>query len=381
MTFRFNKQIFIIHFLFWAVYFFFFLFQLSSPFEREKPFNDKPKMMMLPPSQDFAHGEGEVAHFDKIKLKNKPTFAIILIDVIVHVLLMMAMVYTNYLYLLPRFLANRDDKLTYFLKVAFLFLCSVAALILIKSLIRGEFLDIEHSMFYRKSFMIELALSAMFLLLFVSLLKFVENYVEVEANKKEIENQQLRTELMLLKSQINPHFLFNAFNNLYALAIQNSTKTPETIEKLAQIMRYSLYESSKSEVALQKEIELIENILALERLHLGNEGTIIFEKNISPQAKNVKIAPMLLVTFLENAFKHGTKGAKTYVEIHLTFQNNELIYWVKNSKDEFPNFIEKSGIGLKNVTRQLELYYHQKHTLHIQENEQNYVIELKIKML
>lgn len=375
-----NKQIVIIHFLFWTVYFFFFLFQLSSPFDDEPHFRGKPKMMLLPPSQDFIQ-ENHVIHLDSVHHRNKPTFGVILVDVILHVLLMMGMAYANYLFLLPRFLANKDNRLSYFLKVALLFLVSVVALILIKSLARGEFLAIEHSMFYRKSFIIELSLSAMFILLFVSLLKFVENYVEVEAQKKEIENQQLRTELMLLKSQINPHFLFNAFNNLYALAIQNSKETPAIIEKLSQIMRYTLYESSKSEVALEKEIALIENMIALERLHLGNEGTIIFEKNNSLQAEKVKIAPMILVTFLENAFKHGSKGAKTHVEIHLELQNNVLIYEVKNRKDEHANLLEKSGIGLKNVKRQLELYYHQKHTLYIQEDEQNYGIELKINIL
>lgn len=376
-----NKQIVIIHFLFWTVYFFFFLFQLSSPFDDEPHFRGKPKMMLLPPSQDFIQENNTIPFDNGVHHRNKPTFAVILIDVILHVLLMIGMAYANYLFLLPRFLANKDNRLSYFLKVALLFLVSVVALILIKSLARGEFLAIEHSMFYRKSFIIELSLSAMFILLFVSLLKFVENYVEVEAQKKEIENQQLRTELMLLKSQINPHFLFNAFNNLYALAIQNSKETPAIIEKLSQIMRYTLYESSKSEVALEKEIALIENMIALERLHLGNEGTIVFEKDISSKVEAIKIAPMILVTFLENAFKHGAKGAKTDIKIHLTFQNNELIYWVKNSKDQQPSLTEKSGIGLKNVMRQLELYYHQKHTLDIQEDELNYAIELKIKML
>jgi sensor histidine kinase YesM len=386
---KFNKQIFIAHFLFWAVYFCFFLYQLS-PTGRSDSEHSKPKMMLLPPSNVGKKPismqidtVSEKHQKPKIDIDFKPferTFTSIMLDAVVHVLMMLLLAYFNYFYLLERFLKEKISKKRYFLAISLAFVLCVAVLILLKSLINHQFLEFEHALFFKKSFIFELSLSTLFILIFVSLLKFLENYVAVETQKKEIENERLRGELAQLKAQINPHFLFNAFNNLYALSLLNSEKTPQTIEKLAEIMRYSLYESGKKEVELQKEINLIENILEMEKLHLGENGTIVFNKNLD-KIENVVIAPMILITFLENAFKHGTKGAKTQVEVSLFYENETIFYQVKNKIEENPVSPEESGIGLKNVERQLALYYPNQHELKVEKGEEFYAILLKIKNL
>ena len=373
-----NKSILLIHVLFWAVYFCFFMYQLT-PKRDDFGLINKPKMMLLPPSEI----KEKPPHREGFELREPPSShnAIINIaDVIIHVLTMIILAYSNYFLLLPAYLNKKISKIGYFTKVSLLFAACIFSLILLKSLLRNEFLDFENSLFFKTSFIIELSLSALFILLFISLLKFLENYVEVEKQKKDIENERLRNELALLKAQINPHFLFNAFNNLYALAIQNAPQTPQIIEKLAQIMRYTLYESNRLEVSLQKEITLIENIIALERLHLGESGRITFEKEVG-DINPIKIAPMILITFLENAFKHGSKGAKTSVEISLLVQNNVLIYDIKNGKETLATIVEKSGIGLKNAQRQLELYYQNRYTLDIIETDKIYHTQLKINLL
>jgi two-component system, LytTR family, sensor histidine kinase AlgZ len=385
---KFNKQIFTAHFLFWTVYFCFFLYQLS-PTGRSDGEHSKPKMMLLPPS---GLGKKPLLPTDttinkhikpKIDVDFKPferTFTSIILDAVIHVLMMLLLAYFNYFYLLERFLKDKMSKKRYFLSISLAFTLCIVALMMLKSLINHQFLAFENSLFFKKSFIFELSLSTLFILVFVSLLKFLENYVAVETQKKELENERLRTELAQLKAQINPHFLFNAFNNLYALSLQNSEKTPQTIEKLAEIMRYSLYESGKKEVELEKEINLIENILDMERLHLGENGTIVFNKKVD-KIENVRIAPMILITFLENAFKHGTKGAKTDVDILLTYENKTLTYQLKNKVEKGGVVLEKSGIGLKNVERQLALYYPNQHELKVEKEEDFYDVVLKIKNL
>lgn len=373
-----NTNILLIHALFWVVYFCFFMYQLT-PRNNDLGVLGKPKMMLLPPSvinEKPAHAEG----LELPKPLHAHSFIINIIDVIIHVLMMMILAYGNYSFLLPAYLNKKSSRIDYFIKTFLFFVVCIFTLVSIKSLLRNEFLDFEKSLFFKPSFIIELSLSALFIVFFVSLLKFLENYVEVEKQKKDIENERLRNELALLKAQVNPHFLFNVFNNLYALSLENSKKTPQIIEKLAQIMRYTLYESNSENVALEKEVTLIENIIDLEQLHLGDAtGRIIFKKDIDKE-NTYKIAPMILITFLENAFKHGSKGKATDINISLKIKDNTLIYNIINAKDDSFIKVEKSGIGLKNAQRQLEFFYPNQYILNVNESDANYEVTLTLKI-
>ena len=192
-------------------------------------------------------------------------------------------------------------------------------------------------------------------------------------------NEQKRTaELTALKHQLNPHFLFNTLNNLYALALKKSDQTTEVIEKLSDMLDYMLYRTNDTFVSVQKEIELIENYLSLEKVRYGKRVKISFENNIK---NDVKIAPLLLLTFIENAFKHGVSQElkEAYINISIINVDNHIVFTIENSKAKTP--IEKKdgeGIGLKNIKKQLELLYADNYDLEISDNLDVYKVVLKL---
>ena len=193
-------------------------------------------------------------------------------------------------------------------------------------------------------------------------------------------NEQKKTaELIALKHQLNPHFLFNILNNLYALAIKKSDQTPEVIEKLSDILDYMLYRTSDTFVSLQKEIELIDNYLSLEKVRYGKRVEITFDKAIQ---KEVKIAPLLLLTFIENAFKHGVSQEldTAYIAINISTENGNILFKIKNSKPKIasPNKDEPC-IGLINVEKQLELLYLNQYQLSIDNINESYQLTLKLE--
>ena len=192
-------------------------------------------------------------------------------------------------------------------------------------------------------------------------------------------NEQKKTaELTALKHQLNPHFLFNTLNNLYALALKKDDKTPEVIEKLSNILDYMLYRTNDTFVSLQKEIELIENYLSLEKIRYGNRVNISFEKDIK---QNEKIAPLLLLTFIENAFKHGvTQELETAtIDINIASEGNQIAFSIKNSKPKAaPQTKNGQCIGLENVKKQLELIYPNQYNLTINNSKNEYIIDLKL---
>ncbi|WP_171974468.1 sensor histidine kinase [Cellulophaga omnivescoria] len=192
-------------------------------------------------------------------------------------------------------------------------------------------------------------------------------------------NEQKKTaELTALKHQLNPHFLFNTLNNLYSLALKKSDQTPDVIEKLADILDYMLYRCNDTFVSLQKEIELINNYLSLEKVRYGKRVQILFENNIK---KDVNIAPLLLLTFIENAFKHGVSQElkEALIEININLENSQIVFYIKNTK---PNASlensEESRIGLKNVKKQLELVYPNNYILDIKNAKETYEVTLKL---
>jgi LytS/YehU family sensor histidine kinase len=184
-------------------------------------------------------------------------------------------------------------------------------------------------------------------------------------------------ELNFLKAQINPHFLFNTLNNLYYLAFTQSPNTTEVIAKLSQMMRYMIYDSNHSLVPLNKEIEYMQNYISLERLRLNNVIPIRFDVQGNPE--EVRIAPLIFITFLENAFKHGVSNNKpdAWVNISVRLEGKDCIYQVENSKISLGGDA-KSGIGLQNVRRRLELTYPGKYQLAINDQSDRYSIQLNL---
>ncbi len=209
---------------------------------------------------------------------------------------------------------------------------------------------------------------------FLLLLRFYRNqqkYLKLNEQKKV-------AELSALKNQLNPHFLFNTLNNLYALAIAKSNKTPEVIERLSDMLDYMLYRCNDTYVSLQKEIGLIENYLALEKVRYGKRVAVTFEHDIN---KKVQIAPLLLLTFVENAFKHGVRQELEQAEITISIQldADTIQFNIDNTIPVGGNLYEPKTtepLGIKNVRQQLNLLYPNTHKLRIEASKNSYSVSL-----
>ena len=197
--------------------------------------------------------------------------------------------------------------------------------------------------------------------------------------------QEKDAELKLLKAQLNPHFLFNTLNNLYGLSVVKSDRLPDLMLKLSDLLRYSLYETSSVLVPLQKEITYLENYIALEKIRLEDKTAITFES--SGNFNNAKIAPMLLIVFVENAFKHlgVLQDESSSVQVKIKENDGALHFTCKNTMDilstENHNLEKgKSGIGLVNAKKRLELLYTDKHQLNIKKTDDFYAVNLMLEV-
>ena len=198
----------------------------------------------------------------------------------------------------------------------------------------------------------------------------------------QLEKQQVETELKFLKSQIQPHFLFNVLNNIYSLALQKSEQTPDVVLRLSEFLRHILYEAGDKKIPLEREVEYLNNYIELQRIRFGNRAEVSFET--SGQMENLHIEPMLLITFLENSFKHGvgSQMQQVWVKINMDVKDNELTFEVRNSKPAEDKKGPKGpgGIGLENVKRRLELLYPNAHQLTVNELTDEYHINLKLSL-
>lgn len=312
--------------------------------------------------------------------KTEPDWSRVAVDVTYHVGGLALISYLNYFFFLPQLL--KDQRVgRYLLTFGPLFVALSLLFLWGKQAILKPYYPDDDWM-YSARFAINVLMSVFFAAACVGLLKFVEDYFELEARRKELENQQLTSELQFLKAQINPHFLFNTLNNLYYLAINHSTRTPEVIAKLSGMMRYMLYESNHPLVPLSREIEYIENYLSLERLRLDDRVPITFE--VDGPVEGVRIAPLILITFLENAFKHGVNstGDDVFITVKLDVSAGSCHYQVTNSKlpAGSKTLEDKSGIGLQNVRRRLELSYPDRYALETQETNERYRVDLQLQL-
>ncbi len=204
---------------------------------------------------------------------------------------------------------------------------------------------------------------------------------------QEAEAKQLRTELALLRSRIDPHFLFNTLNSLYALSLDNSERTPEVILKLSDMMRYVLDSSQHNAVPLTDEIRFLHNYVELETLRFGKAPDIRLRVTGDPDTR--RIAPMLLIPFVENAFKHGLNnaGAQEYVHIDIDLTADRFLFAIENgppARDrgpgDGPNGKDTGGLGLENVRRRLALLYPDSHRLAVAAGERTFRVELEIEL-
>jgi LytS/YehU family sensor histidine kinase len=222
--------------------------------------------------------------------------------------------------------------------------------------------------------------TAVFFLVFTvsTCIRVIQEWLGTEKKNEEIEKEKLVTELSFLKSQINPHFLFNTLNNIYSLALVKSEATAGAVLKLSSIMRYVLNETKHDWVPLEKEIEFLNHFIDLQKVRLTDKMSIKFD--VSGNVEVQQIAPLILIPFVENAFKYGVSTKEpAEILIDLKAEGSTINFYVRNRifKTENVNG-DNTSIGLKNTRRRLELLYPEKHTLTVSEENNHFIVNLTL---
>jgi len=297
----------------------------------------------------------------------------------IQVLFFVGLVYCNLLFLIPNYLARH--AFIYFGLV--LAACAIVTPIevLVLYLVYSDAPDYQANVVDQQ---VRIYLSNVFVTILATVLRVIMDWWRYQNEKQVLLTQTMQSELRFLKSQINPHFLFNTLNNLYALTLKKSDKAPEIVLKLAEIMRYMLYECNERRVLLSKEIHYLYNYLDLERLRQPKDADIRFvvEGHVSEQM----VAPLMFVPFVENSFKHGLNHATAggYVRIRLSVQGEDAEFFIENSKVAQmprPSHPRSGGIGLANVKQRLQILYPDSHDLEIIDEPNRYAVTLRLKMV
>lgn len=292
----------------------------------------------------------------------------------------MTLFYLNLYYLLPKFL-DSQTRTNYFLLAAIVVIMATGAGGLIDFYLDKHYPFSFHNITDRPLYSLFLARFVMTMMpLVVSALVFKSIQVRKQKEESlELKNKMLEAESQALKAQINPHFLFNSLNNIYSLAQIKSDKTPDAILHLSDILRF--YESSQDKVSVADEIKLIESFIQLQYLKDDNHQNISVE--IEAKHEQRPIAPLLLIPFIENSFKHSNHEDKEngWIKIELKMQEKKLILNCSNSTSNKVNTKDGTGgVGLENVKKRLALLYPGKHKLSIKDDLKSYLVNLEIDL-
>jgi two-component system, LytTR family, sensor kinase len=298
-------------------------------------------------------------------------------------------IYINAFALIPRYL-NRKKWLTYIILLI--------ALILSMNLIRGlsvvllfRILDFDFSPMeeFLKWSLRDYASFDKFIfsstswIIWASLAyRLIKDWVENEGIKEKLKNEKAMIELAFLRTQVNPHFLFNTLNNIYALALHEKAElTADSVSRMGALMRYSLHDSQADRILLENEVDYIEKYIDLQKLRITENSNIIIESGINlKDIHSERIAPMILIPFIENAFKYGISRIEpSLISIELSIENGILFLFVKNTVHSGQPK-SQGGIGLKNALERLRLIYPGKHDLRNEEESSFYIVNLKIDL-
>jgi two-component system LytT family sensor kinase len=287
--------------------------------------------------------------------------------------------YIHNQYLFERFILKGEPSgyFTYTVIIIFSFVFVFGISYIIRSQLLRTF-----SLFERPLEIRDVIRSAMwfFLVLFAGVgVKLSELWRQAERRARDIENEHLRTELSFLHMQINPHFLFNSLNTIYGMSLKKSDNAPKAVLKLSQLLRYMIEETGHDMVPLEQEVTYLNNFIELQKMRSGPSLTVTF--NVDGDINGANIAPMLLLPFVENAFKYGLNNSmESPIQIDLDVNKERIAFAVINRK--FENMERhSSGIGIPNVERRLQLLYPDKHELIIQDRGDTYFVKLKILLI
>jgi len=291
--------------------------------------------------------------------------------------------YINYIFLIPEFIQKR--KKYWLFIVSFIML--LAACILIKVVVAvlnpEDLLESAdrtgkvHHISVNQYFIVSTFFSG-FILVSSCIIKFSVDWFSNEKIQRNLESEKKDMELQFLKSQLNPHFLFNSLNNIYSLAYQKSDKTADAILKLSEIMRYMIYESNDSWVALSKEVEYVKSFVELQKLRFKDGASVVITLN--GEIDGQQIVPLILISFVENAFKHGVANdPEDPIKINI-IANQKILHFSVSNKKSKTNKDAMGGVGLNNVERRLQLLYPDRYKLNIVNSATHYTTELMLDL-
>lgn len=296
------------------------------------------------------------------------------------ILLQVCLVYFNLYFLIPKFFNPKKLRWRYWLLILSLLAVSGLINFIIELVVWREF-NVQDPPNFLRMYLLNCQMPLRYLV-FSALLKKSVDFYQGQEHLKKVELEKVRAQMDLLKAQVNPHFIFNTLNNLYALSIEKSDKTSESILMLSDILKYMLTYGNEEKVLLKKEVQLLINYVELERLRKTN-ADIKFETD--PVWDLQMITPLLLIPFVENAFKYGlntvAKNGFVYISVHV--KNNLMEMMVENNMPPPNNMsaLDSLGIGLANVKKRLALFYLNKYELYIEKKEKSFFVKLTLKLI
>jgi len=290
--------------------------------------------------------------------------------------------YINYTLLIPQLVKNQKRYGLYVLSIVLLIIVMGIVKLILASL-NSEFIlmEVNHTTGQKSfadvaTFGIRTIFTSGFFIVVGSLLKFAIDWFDNERIQRDLEREKKDMELQFLKSQLNPHFLFNSLNNIYSLAYQKSDKTADAILKLSEIMRYMIYESNDRWVSLSKEIEYVQSFIELQKLRFKDGASVVLTLN--GEIDDQQIVPLILISFVENAFKHGVANDPKDPILISIIANKKILHFNVQNKKNNSNKDEMGGVGLNNVERRLQLLYPDRYKLNIVNSTTHYTSELML---
>ena len=315
--------------------------------------------------------------------EDKPSWFEIVVQFGYYGLINVSIYFINYLILIPNLIQKQQRLWLYLILVIGLILAAMVVkfaialmypdILLMRRGPHDENVSISYIGFFISTF-----LFTGFFVVISALLKFSTDWFSNERIQKNLEGEKKDMELQFLKSQLNPHFLFNSLNNIYSLAYQKSEKTADAILKLSEIMRYMIYESNDSWVDLSREVDYVNSFVELQKLRFKDGASVII--TINGEVDGQKIVPLILISFVENAFKHGVANDPADpIKINI-IANQKILHFSVSNKKSKTNKDAMGGVGLNNVERRLQLLYPERYKLNIVNSATHYTTELMLDL-
>jgi len=312
-------------------------------------------------------------YYKRYSEANIYTFAASLINLVVAI----ANVYTFNYYLIPKILLRNKRKK--FMALAFVAIVMFFYIQLLLTLLLAVKLLFAKQKLFPEMLDVMMLFFNIFFVVFIAIaIKFYKRWNEKDYKEQKIQKEKVEAELQMLKTQINPHFLFNTLNSIYVLAMKKSEQTAVTVMKLSDILDYILYKIDTPRIALSNEIQIIKNYIELEKIRFTERVDISFSSSF--KSNDIKIPPMLVIPFVENAFKHGVAKSmeKSWIKISMEETDQILEIVVSNSKIKNSIKNKSGGIGLINVKKRLNLLFSENYKLDISEKTNSYDVFLSI---